>query len=294
MKVTVAIPFYNAGKFFKLAIESVLQQTFTDFELILINDGSSDDSLAVAQSFNDPRVSVVDDGKNKGLPARLNEIIDLAQGEFIARMDADDIICPTKLATQLAFLEKHNDLDIVTTGTCSITNENEVFGYRHYGHLSNIEPTSLSCILGGSGISHATILARKDWYQRNRYNENAKLMEDYQLWIDASIKNDLKVGYLTDYSYFYREESSVSSEKAINAYKNQMKIIKANYTTYLTGWQLSKFLMSMRAKIVLVYLMDKLSLSHKLLNIRNRKTNQNDEVKSMLQSQVDRMVADYE
>ena len=106
MKVTVGIPFYNAGKDFHTAIASVLNQTHQNIELILVNDGSTDESLSIAQSFSDKRITIIDDKLNKGLPARLNQIIDLAQGEYIARMDADDVISADRISKQVKRLEE--------------------------------------------------------------------------------------------------------------------------------------------------------------------------------------------
>jgi len=212
MKITVGIPFFNPGDIFAESIQSVLEQTHQDLEIILLDDGSSDGSLAIAKSFNDPRIKVISDGKNLRLPKRLNQLIDLATGDFIARMDADDIIAPTKFAQQLAMLQANEKIDLVATGMCSITNDNQVIGYRLPVEKQRINNTVADAIFGRVNIAHATILARKSWYLRNRYNENARLMEDYQLWIDAAVNNDLNVGYIQAPLYFYREESSVSPQ----------------------------------------------------------------------------------
>ena len=91
MAITIGIPFYNAEAYLADAIRSVFAQTYEDWELILIDDGSTDNSLAIARSVDDPRVRVYSDGKNKKLASRLNELTQLATYEFIARMDADDV-----------------------------------------------------------------------------------------------------------------------------------------------------------------------------------------------------------
>lgn len=286
MRVSIGIPFYNPGQYFQAAISSVLQQTFQDFELILLDDGSTDDSLAIAQSFNDQRIKIISDGKNRGLPARLNELINLSSGEFIARMDADDLISRNRIALQVEFLTANPQLNLVSTGICSITNNNKVIGYRE-SRKQHQQLTTSATIFGRADIAHATIMARKTWYQRNNYNENAKLMEDYQLWIDASIRNDLAVGYISTPLYFYREESSVSSQKAINAYRNQFKIIYDNYFMHLNINEKIHFTMLSAIKITAVYVLNLLRNASLLLKLRNKNTQQDSNKLRALQNELD-------
>jgi len=286
MKVSIGIPFYNPGESFQAAIASVLQQTFTDFELILLDDGSTDNSLNIANSFDDKRIKVISDGENKGLPARLNELINLSSGEFIARMDADDLISRNRIALQVEFLTANPQLNLVSTGICSITNNNKVIGYRE-SRQQHQQLTPSATIFGRADIAHATIMARKTWYQRNNYNENAKLMEDYQLWIDASIRNDLAVGYISTPLYFYREESSVSSQKAINAYRNQFKIIYENYFMHLNINEKIHFTILSAIKIIAVYVLNLLRNTSLLLKLRNKNTQQDSNKLRTLQNELD-------
>jgi len=101
--VSVGIPFLNPGPYLDLAVRSVFAQTYPNWELILVDDGSTDGSYERATAIQDPRVRVLRDGQNKGLPARLNEIVRLAKGELVARMDADDAMHPLRLAKQVGF-----------------------------------------------------------------------------------------------------------------------------------------------------------------------------------------------
>ncbi|NMP30451.1 glycosyltransferase family 2 protein [Thalassotalea sp. M1531] len=287
MKVSIGIPFFNPGPVFREAIASVLNQTFEDFELILLDDGSSDNALSIAQSFADPRIKVISDGKNKGLPARLNELIELSSGDYIARMDADDLISPDRLQLQVNFLNTRQTIDLVSTGICSITDDAKVLGYRK-PQESPLSNASISdAIYGRVNIAHATIMARKSWYQRNQYNETAKLMEDYQLWIDAAIKDDLNVGYIVTPLYFYREESSVSSRKAINAYKNQLSLVKENYLNYLSWPEKFKFTLTMRFKMLVVLMLNSFNTTNLLMSLRNKSTEQHEPELMALQQQLD-------
>lgn len=111
-RVSVVMPNYDGAKYLAEAIASVLAQTFADFELLVLDDGSSDDSLAIARAFDDPRVHVhaLEHG---GLPATLNRGIALARGELIARMDSDDIARPHRFARQVAYLDAHPDVIVL-------------------------------------------------------------------------------------------------------------------------------------------------------------------------------------
>lgn len=289
MKVSIGIPFYNPGEVFKETIASVLQQSFQDFELILLNDGSSDDSLAIAESFDDARIRVINDGRNLGLPARLNQLIELSSGEYLARMDADDLICPTRIEQQVKYLDKHQNASLVSTGLCSMTDDGKVIGYRLPPISQATAIDAIAAIFGRSHIAHATIMARKTWYQRNSYNESAKLMEDYQLWIDAALNKDLDVGFLPQPLYYYREQSSVSSAKAITAYKNQYSLVKQQYFQHLTLLQKMKFAALMGLKIAMVYLLNITANASWLLRLRNKSTQQSNESLAALQHKLDQL-----
>jgi len=105
-KISVVMAVYNGEKYLREAIDSILNQTFNDFEFIIINDGSTDDSAEIIKSYNDPRIILIQQ-ENKGLAAALNEGIKIAKGKFIARMDADDISLKTRLEKQIQFMEAH-------------------------------------------------------------------------------------------------------------------------------------------------------------------------------------------
>ncbi|WP_394172281.1 glycosyltransferase family 2 protein [Thalassotalea litorea] len=285
--VTIGVPFFNPGVFFKPAIESILGQTYNNFELILIDDGSTDSALEIATAFNDSRIKVISDGHNLGLPARLNQIVELAKGEFVARMDADDLIQPNRIEKQVRFLEKNVDIDIVSTGICTIDNQNKVVAYRMPSNKSTQNCTLVDGVFGKTGIAHATIVARKSWCLRNNYDENARLMEDYQLWIDSLIKNDLKVGFINEPLYYYREESSIHYSKLIKAYSNQIDIVKDKYSHLIPFSKIIRFYIVMRIKMLVTYVLKTFNISHFLLNIRNRKTVNSDVAMNELQRKLD-------
>ena len=115
--ITVAIPFYNAQNFLADSIESVLNQTYKEWQLILIDDGSKDKSLEIAKQYaqNDNRILVISDGDNKNLGSRLNQIAKLAKTRYLARMDADDIMHPQRLQRQFEILENNPNIDVLGT-----------------------------------------------------------------------------------------------------------------------------------------------------------------------------------
>jgi len=226
MNVTIGISFYNAEDYLSDAIKSILVQTYSHWELILIDDGSKDNSLKIADTYaaKDKRIRVISDGMNKKLPYRLNQITSEAKGDYIARMDADDVIAVDRIEKQVNFLEKNKNLDLVSTGILSVKNDLSFVGYR--GSKASKCPNLEDAILGRTGIIHASVLAKSDWYKRNLYNVNNKLAEDYELWLTAYLNNDLAIGYIEEPLYFYREEQNIKLEKLITAYDTQMNIIR--------------------------------------------------------------------
>ena len=102
--VTIGLPFYNDRLTLELAIKSIFAQTYKNWELILVDDGSTDGSLNIAKKITDKRVRIISDEKNKGLIFRLNQIASLAKGKYLARMDADDLMQPTRIEKQVEFL----------------------------------------------------------------------------------------------------------------------------------------------------------------------------------------------
>jgi len=221
MSITIAIPFYNAEKYLAAAIRSVFSQTYEDWELILIDDGSTDNSLRIAKSVKDSRVRVISDGKNKRLAARLNEVTKLAKHEFIARMDADDLMSPNRLEIQMNFLKANPTYDLISTGTYSILNNSKLIGFRGWKAEN---PTFKQILKKELGVLHASILAKKEWYERNIYNENLPLAQDSDMWLRTSKTNDLKIKIIPDLLYVYREEGNITSTKMLKAYKIERTI----------------------------------------------------------------------
>jgi glycosyltransferase involved in cell wall biosynthesis len=236
--VTIAIPFYNAEKYLDLAIQSVFDQTFQNWKLVLINDGSTDRSLEIALKFqNDKRVLVISDGKNKNLVYRLNQISNLADTKYLARMDADDIMHPEKIAKQIAVLETNPEIDVLGTNSFTIDENSLVQGIR-LNYNKEIP------LLKVNGFIHPTIIAKTDWFINNPYDFKAERIEDTELWIRTSSKYNFQI--LTEPLLFYREISEnyykkylkgfISTLYMINKHKYKMVCIKFGLKYFITAF----------------------------------------------------------
>jgi len=267
MPITIGIPFYNAERYFEEAIKSIFAQTYQDWELILIDDGSTDGSLEIARAVNDSRVRVISDGCNRKLPYRLNQITSEAKYDFIGRMDADDIISPTRFEKQLAVLEADPKVDLVTTGVCSITNDSIPVGMRCGSPGQAL--TGRNLLLGQASVVHAAILGRRSWFLRNPYDETAMLMEDYELWLRAFSKNDFNLHVLNEPLYYYREEGNVTKDKMLKAYSNQIfKIREYGYLGY-GPLELRALIAKFRCKTMIVRLCSLINRMDLFIRSRN-------------------------
>jgi glycosyltransferase involved in cell wall biosynthesis len=209
--VTIGIPFYNDEKYLNKAILSVFNQTYTDWLLILIDDGSTDNSLFIAKRYSkDSRVKILSDGINKNLACRLNELTDLCETKYFARMDADDIMHPDRIKIQLEILEKNSKIDVLGTNAYSIDENDDIQGVRY--KISN-ECSTVDVFI------HPSIIAKTEWYKQNKYDENAKRMQDFKLWLYSSDKSNFKTINIP--LLFYREVGSGYIKK----YRDGVKVL---------------------------------------------------------------------
>jgi len=234
--VTVGLPMYNPGRFLDLAVRSVFAQTYDNWELIILDDGSTDGSLELARRIRDPRVNVFSDGKNRGLPYRLNQILDLASGQFIARMDADDLMHPERIESQVKHLLTHPEVDAVTTGAILIDRENRPVALR-----KGQKPSLLEVFRRG-GYLHASLMARADWYRGHRYSEAYPRAEDREFFIRAHVSSRIDV--LEKALYFYRWYGNVRPEAFLQGYASERRIMW-RYGPRHVGWGATIFLLAM-------------------------------------------------
>lgn len=179
-RVSVAMSVYNAGRFLRAALMSIVHQTFTDWELLLFDDGSTDGAFqANADLLDDSRIRVLRDGRRTGVAARLNEAIALAQGQYFARMDGDDVAYPERLARQLAALDAHLEWDLLGVRCVTMSMANDAIGM-----LPLVTTHAELCAAPWRGfyLAHPTWMGRTAWFRANRYAQPAPFCcEDQEL-----------------------------------------------------------------------------------------------------------------
>jgi len=202
--VTVGISFRNPGRYLELAIKSVFAQTTPNWELLLFDDGSSDDSLAFTRSLNDQRIKVSSDGKFRGLNVRLNQMVAAASCPYFARMDADDIMHPDRIRLQLQVLAQSDPKTVVGSSAYSIDAESKVVGLKP---SSTRQRTGFAA---AHSFHHPTVLASTEWFRMNPYTEEIFFhrCQDAELWCRTSPST--RFVNLTQPLLFYREVGTFS------------------------------------------------------------------------------------
>ena len=186
-KISVVMSVYNGEQHIRESIESILNQTFTDFEFIIVNDGSTDNSPEIIKSYDDARTRIINNEKNIGLTKSLNKAIKQTRGEYIARQDADDISLPNRLELQLEFLEKHLDVALLGTGIYVINENGDEIEKRI------MHPNPKKSLLKGNRFIHGSVMFRKSVIDElGAYNETLKYSQDYELWLRMSKKYKMR------------------------------------------------------------------------------------------------------
>lgn len=211
VRTSIGIPFFNSETTLVQAIQSVFVQTYDRWELILVDDGSTDGSLDIAQRIRDSRVRVLADGVNRGLSYRLNQIAHLARGEYVARMDADDLMHPDRLARQVQFLDAHPDVDVVGTAVYSIDASNDVLGFRSISHRHG-DPAEA---LRQGWLLHPTAMGRREWFRQNPYDASFWRAEDRELWCRTC--QGSRFSQIEEALYLYRERVSFDLRKYLQS-----------------------------------------------------------------------------
>ena len=185
-KVSVLMCAYNSEKYVAEAIESILNQTFKDFEFIIINDGSTDKTAEIVAEYakRDKRIKFINNKQNAGLIAALNQGLEFCHGEYIARMDSDDISLPTRFEKQVAYMDAHPECGVCGAGIkkfgTNITKE-QVFNYQPIMRL-------LDFVIHGNKVAHPSTMIRKSVLDEHdiKYNPAYKYAEDFAFWVEVS------------------------------------------------------------------------------------------------------------
>jgi glycosyltransferase involved in cell wall biosynthesis len=200
--VSIAMPVMNVERTILPAIRSILRQTYRDWECILIDDGSSDDTINILRTITDSRIRLYSDGTHKGLAVRLDEAVALSRGYYFARMDGDDIAYPTRLERQIGYLEDHPEVDLLGSWIA-------VFGFDGalLGKRAGPELHSSICRKPYEGfpIAHPTYCGRISWFRKYGYRVGATRCEDQDLLLRSYLSS--RFANVPDILLGYREET---------------------------------------------------------------------------------------
>ncbi len=221
MKVSVIMPVYNAENFIGQSIQSVLKQTFEDFELIVIDDGSTDSSKNIILSFDDKRIQYLQNEKNMGVVKTLNKGISICSGEYIIRMDADDICEPQRFEKQIQFIEKNPGIGLCGTWAQVIDEKNKITGKI----VNQTDPGFISIsLLFSVPLIHPSVCFKSHLLKQNFYKE-VPVAEDYELW--CRLNEQTRLANLPEFLFQYRwHTSNISKEKQDIQEQNKESIIK--------------------------------------------------------------------
>lgn len=186
-KISVIMPVYNTERYLADAIESILSQDFKDFEFIIINDGSSDNSKSIIESYNDPRIILINNEQNLGITKSMNNGLNIAKGYYIARMDSDDICLPHRLRLQAEYLDKSTDIGFVGGAAYHINSDGHFIG-AYQQPTNSLEACTQALI--SLPFYNPTLMFRRSLIKENnlRYNENIKSYADDFDFISSAIK----------------------------------------------------------------------------------------------------------
>jgi len=181
-RVTVLMPVYNGERDLREALESILRQTFTRFEFLIINDGSTDSSVEIIQSYADTRIRLVHNDRNLGLVDSLNRGLELSRGEFVARMDADDISRVERLERQVRFMDENPRIGVCGSWVRVFSES----GARVWKLPASSEAIRCEQFLG-VGVAHPTVMMRRQLFADHllAYDPGYRHIEDYELWVRA-------------------------------------------------------------------------------------------------------------
>ena len=200
--VSIITPAYNAEKYIKETIESVLGQTYKNWELIVVNDGSTDDTEEIIRSFDDPRVVLLSQ-KNSGVSSARNLGIQSSKGEYITFLDADDVLPPESLSVRVQYLESHPDVDLVD-GNISIKDadiKNDIGIYEPY-YEGLLLPRLLA--LDSRVFFNVCYMFKKEILEGTRFEETMTHAEDLLFYMETASRHSVRYGFVPETIYWYR------------------------------------------------------------------------------------------
>ena len=228
--ITVLMPVYNGGPFLREAINSVLRQTFSDYELLIIDDASMDGSSEIIASLDDPRVRVITHSRNLGLVASLNDGLDQARGQFIARMDADDVMLPHRLEKQFRYLEEHPTVALVAAFVDVINPDGDVTGVWETDRAAVSEEEIRKMMPRTTCIAHPTVMIRRSALGSLRYDARMSEGEDWDLWLRMQSRG-LRIAKIPEALLLYRQHpnSFTGAAKARRPLERRLLVMRRRF-----------------------------------------------------------------
>ena len=253
-KVTQILCYYNEEKYIELAVKSLLNQTYENLEIILVNDASTDHSREIVANIHDDRIILIDEETNHGLPWCRNRGLDIATGDYIGFFDADDISDKFRIEKLVSYLEKHSEIAVVS-GACDYIDEKGNIVYTKRNNLAYDSLNIQACFLFSNPIMGPCAIFRKEFMDKYeiRNDVNLFLIEDYHFWLQF-IDCGGKFANIEDVLFYYREHLS-QTKKIVAGDRDEysQKVLKA--LTY--GWELRGFrLTKQEIEWIYVYLFD--------------------------------------
>lgn len=230
--VSVIIPMYNAQKYIEETVNSVLCQTYKNFEILIVDNSSTDDSRKIVNTYNDERIKIVELDFNSGGPARPRNIgIENANGEYIAFLDADDIWLPEKIEKQTIFMEE-NKVNF-TSCDCSLIDEKSLkipFGIKSQILHKIISKQSVSDVMKNNFILTSSVLIKKDLLIKFNESEDYMSVEDYDMWLHILVKERSRYEYQDEKLIKYRMvENSASDRSSVLKQELKANVVLANF-----------------------------------------------------------------
>ena len=268
-KISVVMPAFNQEKFIQTSIESIINQTYQNFEFLIINDGSSDKTLEIIEKFKkkDERIILINRNKG-GLAACLNQGISLSKGQYIARMDADDIALPERLNVQLNYLVNNPTIDLVGSNIIYFS-DNKVNGVSDFKLNSN---KKLKFYTSTIGLPHPTWMVRSNFYKKFNYSSKSDTVADQDLLTRAC--HSCKLSLLKHPLLFYR----VHKENSTYKYKLKQYYIVNSIRVRETIHQRLFYYLPV---IMIVFIISCIFLIFKI-NIKNIRTESNSKYQNLL------------
>jgi len=240
-ELSIIMPLYNTERYVYQAIESLLAQTFTDFELIVVNDASTDNSLKIVQSFNDPRIKILNNVINRGIVYSRNKGLKEAQGSFIAPFDSDDMATPDKFSKQIDFLHSHPDMGMIGSWAKQIDEKGKLLQKKWKLNASSARIPAI--LLFRNYFVHSSIVMRREVIPLNGYQTGFDIGEDYRMWHE--IVQKFKVWNYPEYLVYYRihpQSATTHSDRIRNFDRKILEHIYLNLGITLDDHSVSSLL----------------------------------------------------